>query len=246
MPDITLYQFPTFPGQDSGSPFCTKVHRILAMKGLDYTPEAVGGPGELKRLNPGVGKVPVLRYDGELVRDSSRIAAFLDERHPDPPLWPADPEQRALCHVLEDWADESLYWFAVYHRWAIDANFRPFAAVAFGKLPPPVRWIVPVVARRQALQQLHGQGIGRLPVKQVGEILGGHLAALETYLGGRPFVTGEACTVADIAIFAVFQALALPALPETAALVRRRPALVDWAQRVDVLTAGLHTAAFGA
>jgi glutathione S-transferase len=70
MPEIVLYQFGPDLGVESGSPFCVKVHRGLALKGLDYRPRIVGSPGEMKRLNPGVSKVPVLEWDGEFVTDS--------------------------------------------------------------------------------------------------------------------------------------------------------------------------------
>lgn len=35
--------------------------------------------------------VPVLDYEGEIVTESMDIVRFLDERHPDPPLYPDDP-----------------------------------------------------------------------------------------------------------------------------------------------------------
>ena len=40
----------------------------------------------------------------------------------------ADPAARALNHVLEDWADESVYAYLIYYRWAVDEN----AARVFG------------------------------------------------------------------------------------------------------------------
>ena len=244
MPEITLYQIPPLPGQDSGSPFSTKVHRLLCCKGLAYRPKDAMNPFELKRLNPRARKLPVLGYDGELVADSSRIAALLEERHPAPSLWPADPQDRVLAHLLEDWADESLYWFAVYHRWAIDTNFAPFARHAFGAMPPPMRWIVPGVARRTVRKQLHGQGLGRSDYEQVRAALVGHLDALKTRLGARSFLVGDTLSLADIAVFAPLQALHTPGLPESRELVRERESLVSWAKRIDEATAGEHTATF--
>nr|WP_211346641.1 glutathione S-transferase N-terminal domain-containing protein [Panacagrimonas perspica] len=42
-----------------------------------------------------VGTVPVLDIDGRHIQDSTRIARYLDERHPALPLYPVDPQQRA-------------------------------------------------------------------------------------------------------------------------------------------------------
>lgn len=243
VPDLTLYQFGGDRGVESGSPFCAKVHRALAFKGLAYRTQVVASPGELARLNPGIAKVPVLSYDGELVADSTRILDLLEERHPDPPLWPADREARAQARLLEDWADESLYWFAVYYRWEIDSNFRPFAERAFGRLPLPLRLLVPRFARRQARSQLRGQGLGRASVDRVGALLDGHLDTLSALLGDRRFLVGEALTGADIAVFAPLKQLAIDVVPEAAALVRARESLLAWLGRVDEATTGEHTVA---
>jgi len=245
--ELVLHQFGGDLGVESGSPFCVKVHRVLGLKGLAYTVRDVGSPGQLKRLNPGPRKVPVLSYDGELIADSSRIAAVLDERHPDPPLWPRDPVARARARLIEDWADEALYWFAVHERWALDANFVPFSKRVFGKMPPPLRWLVPRFARKQALAQLHGQGLGRLAPDAVHELLAGHVAMLTTLLGDQPMLTGDQLTLADIAVFAPLRALAVAeAHPGSAAIVRSSAPLVAWLGRVDEATRGEHAQAFAA
>lgn len=244
MAKIVLHQFNADPGVESGSPFCVKVHRMLVFKGLSYEPHDVGSPRELGRLNPGVRKVPVLEHDGELIADSSRIAAFLDERYPDRPLLPSGPRARAKCRLFEDWADESLYWFAVYQRWAVDGNFRPFAQRAFGSLPVPVRWIVPRVVRRQVRRDLRGQGLGRLPHEQLLGIFERHLVMLEALLDGRPYLDGDELTLADIAVFAPLRAASVATVPETAELTRRHPPIVEWLEGIDRATSGEHTVAF--
>jgi glutathione S-transferase len=246
MPETVLYQFGRGEGQDSASAFCSKAHRLLTAKGLDYRPHTVTNPLELRRLNPGSGKVPVLSHDGTLVSDSTRIARFLEERHPTPPLWPTDPAARAQATLLEDWADESLYWYVVYLRWQVDANFRPFAQRTFRFAPAPIRPLVTRFARRQALRQLHGQGLGRLAPAVVLEQLAGHLDLLAELTGhaDRPWLVGDALSVADIAVFAMVQGLHSPGLPESRALVAARPGLVSWARRVDEATRGAHTVAW--
>ena len=51
---------------------------------------------------------PVLALNGDRVGDSTAIIAALEERYPDPPLYPADPAERRRALALEDWFDEEL------------------------------------------------------------------------------------------------------------------------------------------
>jgi glutathione S-transferase len=52
--------------------------------------------------------VPALRIDGRRLQHSVQIARALEELHPYPPLYPADPESRARVEEAEDWAEEML------------------------------------------------------------------------------------------------------------------------------------------
>ncbi len=83
-------------------PFCARVRIVLAEKGVPY--EAVeidlsDRPAWLYEKNP-LGKVPVLEEDGWLLPESAVIDEFLNERYPEPPLWPADPGERAAARLL--------------------------------------------------------------------------------------------------------------------------------------------------
>ena len=61
-----------------------------------------------KRLTGTVDTTPVLTLDGRSIGDSTAIIAALEERWPQPPLYPADPLQRARALELEDFFDEQL------------------------------------------------------------------------------------------------------------------------------------------
>jgi maleylpyruvate isomerase len=47
--------------------------------------------------------VPVVDFDGEVLFDSPRIIARLDELHPDPPLYPAERARRAELDIFVEW-----------------------------------------------------------------------------------------------------------------------------------------------
>jgi glutathione S-transferase len=60
------------------------------------------------RFGDRVGTVPALAADGHRISTNHGIARFLDEHHPEPPLFPADAEQRAAVEEAERWANETL------------------------------------------------------------------------------------------------------------------------------------------
>jgi glutathione S-transferase len=53
-----------------------------------------------------MGTVPALDVDGRRVKTNRKIARFLDELRPDPPLFPADPERRQAVEEAERWGDD--------------------------------------------------------------------------------------------------------------------------------------------
>jgi glutathione S-transferase len=86
-------------------PYCARVRIVLAEKGVAYeTVEIDLGdrPAWLYTKNPS-GRVPVLEEDGGFVLpESPVIMEYLEERYPEPPLWPRDPAERALARLWID------------------------------------------------------------------------------------------------------------------------------------------------
>jgi RNA polymerase-associated protein len=83
-------------------PFCARVRIVLAEKGLSYETveiDLADRPAWLYDLNP-AGKVPVLDEDGWILPESAVISEYLNERYPEPPLWPDDPGERAAGRLL--------------------------------------------------------------------------------------------------------------------------------------------------
>ena len=60
------------------------------------------------RLGDRLGTVPALAAGRDRISTNHGIARYLDETHPDPPLFPADPERRAAVERAEAWANEEL------------------------------------------------------------------------------------------------------------------------------------------
>ena len=101
-------------------------------------------------LNP-KAQVPVLVDDDVTLYDSTVILEYLEDRHPDPPLYPKDPVERARCRQLELAADEVLF----PHVFALVRE-------VFYK-PDPAQQDGAAIARaREAIQSLYGELDGHL------------------------------------------------------------------------------------
>jgi RNA polymerase-associated protein len=101
-------------------PYCARVRIVLAEKGIAYQPVEIDlddRPAWIYDLNP-AGRVPVLEDDGFVLPESLVVMEYLDERHPEPALMPADAADRAavrlLCERFDDLGDP--YYDLMYDR----------------------------------------------------------------------------------------------------------------------------------
>lgn len=184
------------------SPFCGKIRKVLAYKGLAY--ETVEYAGLLSLKVKGVspaGKLPVLDLDGERIQDSSTIARVLEARFPTPSLLPRQPAARHLAHLLEDWADESLYWFEMWARFCNPAvRDRVAVLIADGRPSferPLVKW-----GTRRYVQAVKTQGLSRYSDEHILGELRAHLTAIDGLLENSAWLTGDEPSIADVAVSA--------------------------------------------
>ena len=107
----------------AASPFVRKACIFLNEKGLSFERRELDPLDKTPRflgMNP-MGRVPILEEeDGHLIPDSSVICDYLERLHPEPPLFPNDPRERARALWLEEFGDThlvqvtaSVYWMHV-------------------------------------------------------------------------------------------------------------------------------------
>ncbi|MFL5919587.1 MAG: glutathione S-transferase family protein [Gaiellaceae bacterium] len=83
-------------------PYCARVRIVLAEKGIGYETVEVDlddRPAWIYEKNP-LGRVPVIEEDTFVLPESAVINEYLDERYPEPALWPADAAARAFGRLL--------------------------------------------------------------------------------------------------------------------------------------------------
>ena len=183
------------------SPFCNKVRRCLRHKGLAYSVVNYNG---LLALNAaklsGVGKLPVVDFDGHRVQDSAAIARYLDEKYPDKPLYPRQPRALAEARMWEDWAGQSLYFYEIYFRMLDPVSLeRGLDLIAEGR-PRYERAILKFVFKRRYPRKIREQGLARMPRAQVERQFFERLEDIDTLLQERPFLGGEAPNIADFSV----------------------------------------------
>ncbi len=217
------------------SPFAAKVRRALRYKGLDFEVRnyRVVDAGKIRKTISPTGKTPVLEADDGLVVDSTAILRHLEERFPTPPILPADPALRAQAHVIEDWADESLFFYDLAMRgWPnnIDWLKRDVLSHDSGFM----RWLLYRLLDGFVRKTGQAQGIGRKTPDTVCREVAAHFDAIVALLGDREWLVGDHLTVADIAVASM--CTVIERAEEAAALMRERPALLAWRERVDAAT----------
>ena len=85
----------------------TNVERVtlaLAYKGVEAESVWVE-PDDREPVEQVSGQplVPVIEEDGEIVFDSTAILRYLEQRYPEPPLYPRDEARRAEMDIYIDW-----------------------------------------------------------------------------------------------------------------------------------------------
>jgi glutathione S-transferase len=179
-----LYQF-------LGSPFCAKVRKLLAFKGLEFEVVEVDYL-ERKELLLASGQITVPAVtldDGETIVDSARIAMRLEELYPEPTIFPSGWRGMhvALADYIDNHLEESVYPVALADELAYYSRQGPDR----GALWHFIR------------ERKFGRGFVDRTIadhKANWECFRRALAPFEEQLGNAPFLTGR-IGLADFALY---------------------------------------------
>ncbi len=224
MTDLILHHYPF-------SPYAEKTRAVLGYKQLAWhsvqIPAVMPKP-DLMPLTGGYRKTPVLQIGRDVICDTALIVRLLDRLHPERPVVPA--EHRASCTA---WAalEQTLFFSAVA------TNFAPAGIKAMAERMGPELMAV-FGADRQAF---FVGGAARRPNAEFGKLnFLPHMHAIDVQLAdGRPYLLGEAPTLADFAAY--HPTWFVRNNPGTAATLDAFKALLGWFDRMKALGHGRPT-----
>lgn len=184
--------------------FTGKLEAYLRYKEIPY--EFVPcSPDDLKQAT-GVGQVPGVKLaDGRWMTDTTPILAWLEAQFPEPVVLPADPLQRFVSLLIEDYADEWLWRPAMHYRWyhAGDAYLLSRKIVDEAAVHVPLPGFVKrfLVRTRQRAFFTRGDGVTEKTRPHVEATYRTALRQLEAVFESRPYLLGDVPTIADFGFF---------------------------------------------
>ena len=146
------------------------------------------------------GKLPVLEIDGQLIQDSRVIARHLDKHFPEKPLIPADLAMASKAEILQDWADESIFFYEIFFRVKYSKALFKVADLLGEGRPFYEKYLLGPAVGYQLGKAVKQQGIARYSKAMVEERFLHLMAQVDCQLQADPWLAGSDPSVADFAL----------------------------------------------
>lgn len=202
----------------TASHYSEKVRWALDLKQVPHVRRAAAVPGAhmfaamwLTR-DPTNVTFPVLQLDGRAIADSTAIIAALEERWPEPALYPEEPEERRRALELEEFFDEELgppIRQLAFHELANDPEL--FEVLIKRTVPGPIASLGSgAVSYARTFTGLRFAASSEETAERSRAQVVAALDRLEAELGGAEYLVGDSFSVADLTAAALFYPLVLP------------------------------------
>ena len=196
---IELYQF-------AFSHFCEKARWALDYKRIPYTQRNLlpGAHRSVARRLAPKSCLPILVDDGTAIQESAAIVSFLDQKYPDHPLTPTNPDQAREAIEWEQFLDREIgltlrLWF-YYHT--LPDRTRALRFLLDG-IPWYRRAAFALAFPRVRTRMVHAMDIGAESARESELRLLAGLKKLDDALQDRSFLVGESFSRADLAACAL-------------------------------------------
>jgi glutathione S-transferase len=217
-----------------------KVRAYLRFKGIAFDEVPATREVYMQTIVPrtGVRFIPVLISDDDVaVQDSTAIIDFLEQRYPEPGVYPKTPLQRLVALLLEVYGDEWLVIPAMHYRWSFPEN-RAFAVREFGALSAPELTADQQVELGEKLAVPFASAIVPLGVSAdtAPAIEASYLALLrelDAHFAQQPYLLGTRPSIGDFGLIGPLYAH-LHRDPYSGRLMRERaPHVTAWVARMN-------------
>ncbi|MEO1027989.1 MAG: glutathione S-transferase N-terminal domain-containing protein [Pseudomonadota bacterium] len=205
--------------------------------------------GNYKKLKEGAGVVqmPVVQNaDGSWMTDTTPMIRWMESQQEAPSIYPSDPAMNVLALLIEDYADEWLWRSAMHYRWSYRPD-RQYAAESLynslmrGTMPFPRFIALNMLKRRQFFGYVRGDGVNKTTRFHADRTYLTALDRLQVIFENRPFILGNAPTIADFGIMApMYRHFGQDPTP-VEIMRNRAPAVYEWVARMwNTKAAGTH------
>jgi glutathione S-transferase len=203
------------------SHFSEKARWALAYKGVEHERRAPLPGAHIPValwLTRGEHKTfPVLSLEGRNIGSSDAIIEALERRYPDPPLYPADPEQRRRALELEAFFDEEVgphVRHLAFHEMRADPD--RLRAIAEQAVPAAIPGALPAAYARTYTSLRWKSGDADAAAVDRVKIVAA-IDRIEEELGSGDYLVGDAFSVADLAAASLLYPIVAPATGPTSA-----------------------------
>lgn len=228
---MILYGFGPKLGLPDPSPFVLKTHTFLRMSEIEY--ETLNDFGNLQKAPK--GKLPFIKDGDKTIADSAFIIEYLNQKHAIDLDSHLSKEQIAQAFFIRKTLEESFYWCIVYFRWIHEESWQQIKELFFGKMPFPLKAIVPPIARKGVKKSIHGHGLGRHSENEILSIAKQHLDHLDYLLGDKNYYFGDQPSSIDATIYAFLAEAIMFKLDSPLSLMARKYGnLAQYCERVHL------------
>jgi glutathione S-transferase len=189
------------------SPYSVKVRSYFRYKGIPHRwiPRSLDAEGEYQKF----AKLPlvplVVTPNNEGIQDSTPIIEFVEARHPEPSIHPADPATRFISALLEEFGDEWGNKWMFHYRWAREADILSAAGRIARSMMPAVdeAQLANGIAmvRERMVPRVSFVGSNAQTAPQIEESFRDTLTILEPHFANRLYLFGGRPAFADFALW---------------------------------------------
>jgi len=224
---ISLTLFPGAFDEPSASPFCMKAWCLLKASGLPFDLKVTADPRQSPK-----GKFPLIELDGTVIADSEQICTHIEAISGKDFNQGLSDRERATSQAIIRMVEEHLYFGILMDRWGEDDNWAHVRQAFFSGFPWFLRVIIPGIARKQTLQALHGQGMGRHSADERFDRVRRDVVALRDLLGDKPYLFGDQPTAADYSVVPMLRAaIVTPVEKPLGQFIKNDPGLIAYVTR---------------